>query len=99
MWDSGRTLVTWLGWRMIEGWKEQGRREVTENCYDVPFVLLLLCIMKTFVMKAQSILLWGQVSAASMTARWSSRVGSTEHPEFRSCSSENSERHGSLTGP
>ena len=26
----------------------------------------------------------GQVSAASSTARWSSRVDSTEHPEFRS---------------
>ena len=48
---------------------------------------------------SRDILLWGRVSAASMTTRWSRRVGSTEHPESRSCFSENSERHGSLTGP
>ena len=28
------------------------------------------------------VLLWGRVSVASTPARWSSRVGSTEHPEF-----------------
>ena len=38
----------------------------------------------------------GRVSATSMTARWSSRVGSTEHPESRSYLSENSEGMGPL---
>ena len=33
----------------------------------------------------------GRVSATSTTARWSSRVGSTEHPESRSYLSDNSE--------
>ena len=41
----------------------------------------------------------GRVSAASTTARWSSRVDSAEHPESRSYLSENSKRYGSLTGP
>ena len=40
--------------------------------------------------------LWSRVSAASTTARWSSRVCSTEHPEFRSSPSDNSEGTGPL---
>ena len=35
------------------------------------------------------ILLWSRASVASTTARWSSRVDSAEHPEFRSYLSEN----------
>ena len=42
------------------------------------------------------ILLWSRASAASTTARWSSRVDSTEHPESRSDRSENSEGTGPL---
>ena len=38
----------------------------------------------------------GRVSAASTTARWSSRVGSTEHPESRSYLSDNSKGTGPL---
>ena len=43
-----------------------------------------------------TILLWGRVSVASTTARWSSRVGSTEHPECRSYLSDKSESTGPL---
>ena len=41
------------------------------------------------------VVLQNRVSAASTTARWSSRVDSTEHPESRSYLSENS----GVTGP
>jgi len=42
--------------------------------------------------KEEVILLWGRVSVVSTTARGSSSVGSTEHPEFRSYLSDKSER-------
>ena len=43
----------------------------------------------------------GRVSATSTTSSWSSRVDSTEHPEFTSLPSDNSEGTGPLrlTGP